>query len=232
MKICICFIALQRTIGITYKNIEHNLINEDNEFTIIYVTWKNENIDTFLSIFPNTIVYRVDEITEEDEGYKKWQEGLKYHISLRYISLFIWYRQIYLWKKAADILKTKETEFDLMIRMRTDIIFENDYVFRYYKEIKENTLYFASEPRHSIYGDERGCPDQFFMGKPCDVIKALNIVDNIHNYKITYVERLRTWFPVDTLEENIVQPETCLYNYLKGEGRHIVHLPFKLELIR
>ena len=80
MKICLCFIGLQRTISRTYQNIEINIIDTTNEFTKVFVTWKNENIDIFLSLYPDTIIHRVDEVSQEDEEFKKWKDGLKMHL--------------------------------------------------------------------------------------------------------------------------------------------------------
>ena len=40
------------------------------------------------------------------------------------------------------------------------------------------------------------------------------------------------WYPVDTLEENIIQPESSLYYYLKGEGVDIKYLPTVINILR
>ena len=83
MKICLCFIGLQRTISKTYQDIQENVIDNKNKFTIVYVTWKNENIDDFLRIYPDSIIHRVDEVKLEDEEFNKWKIGLNMHISWR-----------------------------------------------------------------------------------------------------------------------------------------------------
>jgi hypothetical protein len=237
MKICLCFTGLQRTINKTYQNIESNLINGENEFIKLFITWKNENIDTFISIYPDTIIYRVDEITIEDEEFKKWKEGLQMHISWRRtyepdIALFRYYQQIYLWKKAADVLQSHQNEFDLYIRVRTDINISGNIVSSQYNNIKENTIYFPNEPRNSIFENGTGCPDYYFMGKPSVVIKALCILDYLHKYRVTYTESNTKWFPEPMIEENVIQPESSMYIFLKSENMEIEYLNNIIEIIR
>ena len=236
MNICICFTGLQRTIDRTYKNIESSLIDKENTFTKVFVTWRNENINTFLSIYPDMVVHRVDEVTPEDEEFKKWKDGLQMHISWRRtyqpeVALFRYYQQIYLWKKAALFLSMNES-FDLMIRVRSDITISGDIVSSQYNDMKENTLYFPTEPRHSIFNNGTGCPDYYFIGKPSVVIKALSIVDYLHKYKITYKESDTMWFPEPVIEENIIQPESSMYIFLKGEGIDINFLNNTIDIIR
>ena len=96
----------------------------------------------------------------------------------------------------------------------------------------ELSIFFPSEPRQSILKEGEGCPDQFFIGKPESVLKALQIIDFLHKYKITYIEKHIMWYPVDTLEENIIQPESSLYYYLKGEGVDIKYLPTVINILR
>jgi hypothetical protein len=237
MKVCIWFTGLQRTINKTHENIESNFINDVDTFTKVYVTWKNENTYTFLSIYPDAIIYKVNEVTQEDEEFKKWKEGLQMHISWRRsyepnFALFRYYQQIYLWKKAAEVLKSHENEFDLCIRIRTDINISGNIVSSYYNSIKENTIYFPSEPKHSIFSDETGCPDYYFIGKPSVVIKALCILDYLHKYRVTYTESNTKWFPGSVIEENIIQPESSMYIFLKGEGINIEYLNNRIEVIR
>ena len=239
MKICLCFIGLQRTISRTYQNIEINIIDTTNEFTKVFVTWKNENIDIFLSLYPDTIIHRVDEVSQEDEEFKKWKDGLQMHISWRRtyepdFALFRYYQQIYLWKKASEFLVSYKNEFDLFMRLRSDSIFLNNPIHEYYNIMLESELsiFFPSEPRQSILKEGEGCPDQFFIGKPESVLKALQIIDFLHKYKITYIEKHIMLYPVDTLEENIIQPESSLYYYLKGEGVDIKYLPTVINILR
>jgi len=237
MKICICYIGLQRTISKTYLNLEENIIDNKNEFIRIYVTWKNENIDSFLSLFPNTIVHRVDEVTIEDEDFKKWKLGLQMHISWRRTydpeyALFRYYQQIYLWKKAAMFINSIKDSFDLMLRLRTDITISGKLINNYYENIKENSIYFPTEPRQSILGNGTGCPDHLFMGKASIIIKALSIIDYLYKYKIDYIEYGKQWFTEPTKEENIIQPESSLYQFLIGENINIEFMDNKIDIIR
>jgi hypothetical protein len=130
------------------------------------------------------------------------------------------------------VLKSHENEFDLCIRIRTDINISGNIVSSYYNSIKENTIYFPSEPKHSIFYDETGCPDYYFIGKQSVVTKALSILDYLHKYRVTYTESNTKWFPNSTIEENIIQPESSMYIFLKGEGINIEYLNNRIEVIR
>ena len=237
MKICLCFTGLQRTISRNYQNIEENIIDTTNEFTKVFVTWKNENIDEFLSIYPDTIVHRVTEVSQEDEEFKKWKVGLQMHISWRRtyepdFALFRYYQQIYLWKKAALFLDSIKESFDLMMRLRTDITILGKIVSSHYSYMRDNTLYFPNKPRNSIFGNGTGCPDYYFIGKPSNVIKALCILDYLHKYRVTYTESNTKWFPEPVIEENIIQPESSMYIFLKEENIEIEYLNNTIEVIR
>jgi hypothetical protein len=238
MKICLCFIGLQRTISKTYQDIQANVIDNKNEFTIVYVTWKNENIDDFLRIYPDSIIHRVDEVKLEDEEFNKWKIGLNMHISWRrtYNSLddclFRYYQYTYLLKKAALFLDYMKESFDLYVRLRTDINISGEIVSSYYDDIKEDTVYFPTEPRESIFGGGTGCPEYYFLGKPSIVLKVLSVIDYVHKYKINYIERNQWWFPEPTPEENIVQPESLLYKFLIGENIFIEFLNNSIHIVR
>jgi len=244
MKICLCFIGLQRTISKTYQDIQENVIDNKNKFTIVYVTWKNENIDDFLRIYPDSIIHRVDEVKLEDEEFNKWKFGLNMHISWRrtYNSLddclFRYYQHIYLLKKAALFLDYMKESFDLYVRLRTDINISGQIVSSCYDDIKEDTVYFPTAGgspssgigRHSIFGDDTGCPDHYFLGKPSNVLKVLSVIDYVHKYKINYIET--RWFPEPTPEENIVQPESTFYKFLIGENISFEFLSNSVQVVR
>lgn len=237
MKICICFTGLQRTIHQTHQNIVSQIINPKHEYGIIFVTWRNESTDRFLSIFPQACVHYIDEITIDNEEFQQWKHSFQMHISWRRTyestyALFRYFQQIYLWRETARFLSNFKEQFDLFMRIRTDIHILKYPVHLSYETIEDNTLYFPSEPKHSIFNNQKGCPDYYFLGRPSVVIKALSILDYLHKYKIRYIEDNPKWFPVPTLEENIVQPESSMYIFLEGEKINIEFLDNSIEIIR
>lgn len=238
MKICVCFTGLQRTIEQNYQNLYINLFNNNEiEFEYIFVTWKNESTEKFSQFFPNATIFKIDEITMDNELFQSWSKSIQMHISWRRTyeppkDLFRYFQQIYLWKHAALILELIKQKYDLCMRVRTDIRIHGAPIHALYPAMNENTIYFPTEPRQGIFFDGKACPDYYFIGKPDIVIKALSIVDYLHKYKVNYIEKDPKWFPVETLEENIIQPESSMYLFLEGENINIEYLPNHIELIR
>lgn len=241
MKLCVCFTGLERTILQNRVNILSNIIdiskNDEHEIGIVFVTWKSESTTTFEDLFPMATIHRIDDITIEEEGFQTWKNSIQMHISWRRTyepsyALFRYYQQIYLWKKAALFLENFKDHFDLFMRMRNDVQINGVPIHTCYSMIEENALYFPTSPRHSILGNEKGCPDYYFVGKPSIVIKALSIVDYLYKYKINYLEENKKWFDEPTYEENIIQPETSMYLFLEGENIKIHFLENSIEVIR
>lgn len=239
MRICLCFLGLERTISKTYSNICSNIIDNTNTFAIVFVTWNNESSDTFHRLFPSAYIHKVKEISIEGDEFNNWKQGLQMHISWRRTyesdyALFRYFQQIYLWKKASEFLNTIKDQVDIIVRLRTDIAYSQP-IYHFYKLIKDNKpsiLFFPNDTQQHILREGESCPDQFFMGNPYSVLKALDISDFIHQYKINYIETKRKWFDVDTYEMNIIQPESTLYYYLKGSNIDIIKLPFTFNIER
>lgn len=237
MKICICFIGLERTIERTYQNLLIQIANPDHEYAIVFTTWKHESTEKFRRLFPNAHIHTVEEITIENEEFQKWKESFQMHISWRRTyeptyALFRYFQQIYLWREAARFLQPFCSTFDLCMRVRTDIQILGSPFYPLYPSIQENTLWFPGEPRHSIFGNNKGCPDYYFVGRPAVVLKALSILDYLDKYKINYIEDNPKWFATPVHEENILQPETSLYVFLEGEGITIEFAENSIEIIR
>ena len=237
MKVGICFIGLERTIDKTYQNILSNVLEKDHSFLFLFITWQNESTEKFQKLFPFAFIHRVKEITIDGPEFQEWNKGIQMHISWRrtyepLYALFRYFQQIYLWKQAALFLEKFKSDFDILMRIRTDIEFVGSPIFQCYSSIENTKLYFPSEPKNSIFSNEIGCPDHFFIGKADTVIKGLSIVDYTHRYKINYVEKSPKWFGSLKQEENIVQPETSLYLFLQGEGITPCFLPTNIQVIR
>lgn len=236
MKILLCFTGLERSIEKTFQNIVSNVFSQEHEYSIVFVTWVSESTEKFQSIFPQAHIHKIsaDPIREE---FEKWKGNLQMHISWRRTyepeyALFRYFQQIYLWKQAASFLNHFKDHFDLYMRIRTDINIIGKQIYPSFSECKENTIYFPSKPRQSIFYNENGCPDYYFFGKPNTVMKALSIVDYLDKYKVNYLEEHKNWFETPTLEENIIQPESSMYLFLEGEKIQMEFIENRIEVIR
>jgi hypothetical protein len=250
MKICHCFIGLLRCIDKTAGHLQSTLFYTGHTYDVVCVTWQSEDTALFKQIFPNATIYKIPDIQEKDNTeFDIWKEGLQLHISLRRSEeqgwpyngtsgKFHYYRQLYLLRKASDILDSlhKKNTYDLMSRLRTDILIHSETpIFDKYQHMLEypkNHIFFADLYRHALKKDGEGCPDQFYMGAPDSIIMALKALDFTRKYRISYTEMLTKWFPTPQLEENIIQPESILYYFLVGEGFVPTYLPYRIEIVR
>lgn len=240
MNICLCFIGLQRTFEKTYKNIIESLIHNDgSKFYILYVTWESENTDLFKNVFPFATIAKFPDITMEYKEFQSWKKNLQMHISWRRtyepdMALFRYFQQIYLWKQTAIILKQLSNTFDIIARLRTDVRYSSPIYPIYHRILATDatSIYFSKYQEQYILNEGECCPDQFFIGKPDAMIKILEIMDYVDLYKINYIERKRKWFTNDTLETNILQPESTLYYFLKGENLSFTYLDTEIEVVR
>lgn len=239
MKVCLCFIGLQRTIGATVANIAQSfLLHPTAEISILYVTWQSEQTDDFQNLFPSAQIVKIPPISMEDQTFQDWKKNIQMHISWRRtydptVALFRYFQQIYLWKKAAEILQTYQTPFDILARLRTDIVYSSP-TYPLYEKILNGTaeIYFPEYKDQHILLEGECCSDQFFIGKYKSVLKTLQILDSVDLYKINYVEKKRIWFPEDTFERNIVQPESTLYYFLVGEKIPFARMNINIDVVR
>jgi hypothetical protein len=250
MKICHSFIGLLRHIDKIADHLISTLLYTGHEYHIVCVTWQSEDTTLFKQIFPNAIIYKVADIVEkENSEFDTWKEGLQLHISLRRSEeegwpyngnsgKFHYYRQLYLLRKASDILEQlhKKNNYDLMSRLRSDVKIHSDIPiftkYEYMLQSPKNHVFFADLHRHAIKKEGEACPDQFYMGSPDAILMALKALDYTRKYKISYTESLTKWFPTPQLEENIIQPESILYYFLVGEGFALCYLPYRIEIVR
>jgi len=241
MKICVCFIGLQRTIEQTIDNIRSKVFDNENTFDIIFVTWANEDTTIFERCFPSAKIYKIQPIDDKDSYFLEWINNYKMHISWRNTypngndALFRYFIQIYLWKKAVGIIDTLQETYDLVIRMRTDIKIHGTPIHIYYTLAAEhkNVVYFPNEQGQCIFPDkDYSLPDQLFMGNPDDMKILLSIIDHMDICNVTYTETILRWFGKPQLETNILHPETSLYIYSKNKLLTAVIMQNRIEVIR
>lgn len=243
MKVLLCFLGLQRTILKTHLHLKESCMSGPHEYSVIYITWKNEDTSAFQQVFPEAHIFKIDPVDMTCPKFQIWKKGLTPHVSWQRtyfnddICLFRYFQQIYLWKRASEYMQQSGLlhTIDILVRMRTDIHIHGYPVYMFYDIVNnndDNYVYFANEPRHGIEKPHEGCPDLLFFGKPTTVCKTLEILDYIHKYKHSYLEAKPVWYPTPKWEENIVQPESSLYYATLGEGRKPFYLPLRIELVK
>lgn len=226
MNIIICFTGLVRTILETSENLKKHLLNNTDNFTILFVTWESENVDDFVTCFPNSIIYKIQDIYKDNNiQFDEWCKNtimsrcwIHAHQTNKN-ALFIYYRQIYLWDKAANILENFNNidNFDIAVRARTDILVNNEFVHNYYNYVTNSNIFFPNEPRFSLVSDF-GCPDYIFLGNPKNVIKLLKIRNSINHLYNKY---------------NIpIQPETTMHFMLLDNMIEKIYMNNNIQIIR
>lgn len=239
MRICLCFLGLQRTFRTTSARILSRVLDENHSYSVVYVTWESESVNDLVEVLPNTTVVRIPDVKQEGPEFSAWKQGLQMHISWRRtyepeVALFRYFQQIYLWNQAALLLSPHAHSFDLMVRLRTDVIYSHP-LFPFYEGAlldQQPSVWFSENPGHYIFKEGQCCPDQVFFAKPKEFLHALSILNHVHDYRLNYLETNRKWFLNDTWERNILQPESTLFYYLKGSGIQIHYLPVSIEVIR
>ena len=223
MKIGLYFTGLERSIKKTVDNLYESIVDTNHIYDIVFVTWENESIKDFKDCFPESKIVYLENIDISNKEFQDWKKDLQIHESwlgkykTNENSLFNYYRQIYLWKETSRYLETKT--YDLVVRCRTDIIINGNLPKFQFNNISPNTVYFPNGPRHGAFGNwYEGCPDYIMFGKQDVIMKSLSIVDYIDKYKYG--------------QTNIIQPESTMYLFLKGENISIEFLSYSIELIR
>jgi hypothetical protein len=239
MRICLCFLGLARTFEATHSTIIQQTMDANHTYSVVYVTWGSENTEIFEKIFPNAMIVKIPDVNQESPCFLSWKEGLQMHISWRRsydpsYALFRYFQQIYLWNQAALLLEQHQDKFDIMVRLRTDITYSQSITPFYTQVFEEERpiVFFSGNTQQHILFEGQSCPDQFFLAKPGPFLTTLQVLQHIHTYRINYLETKRKWFPIDTWERNIVQPESILFYYVKGNRMDVCYLPIEISIHR
>ena len=239
MRICLCFLGLQRTFDQTAEKILAAILDSSHVYFPIYVTWESEPVDVISRVLPTTKIVRIPDVKQDGPEFSAWKQNLQMHISWRRtyepeVALFRYFQQIYLWNQAALYLSPFAKSFDLMVRLRTDVVYSHP-LFPFYERALQDqqpSVWFSENPRQSIGNEGECCPDQIFFAKPNEFLHTLSILRHAHQYTVNYLETNRKWFPIDTWERNILQAESTLFYYVKGSGFQVHFLPISIEIIR
>ena len=74
MKVLICFTGLTRTISETAENLKQHLFSDIFSIKVVFVTWKDENVDDFMKCFPEATVYTIPSISIDDDHFQEWKK--------------------------------------------------------------------------------------------------------------------------------------------------------------
>ena len=117
-----------------------------------------------------------------------------------------------------DLIIEYETKnninFDIILRIRTDVHLSNSIV-KYYNNVIENNVYVASEPRYDIYN--RGSyPDFLIFGRNKEMKNILNAIHIIENC---------------LYEPHTFHPESSAYAITKYYNYNCNHLPITVSKV-
>ncbi len=189
----------------TYENVIGkvigSIVNENNKVHIYCSSDNSSKIDDFIRLY-KPVSWVNDPITHSYtfEKYPKAEETNIYTMGCHFINK----------KRVFELLLQNKEEYDLVVSLRADLIFENSFDF---SQIEDNTIYIP------IGADWRlGINDQVAYGKP-DVMKKYNeIIDNCEN-----------------LLQNqgcIVHPESLTYSNILYHNLKIKRVNVKYKIIR
>lgn len=222
MKVLICFTGLVRTISETAENLKKNLFHDDYTIKVVFITWIGENIDEFIKIFPEAIIYTIPIISNNDKHFLEWKKNTIMHDSWINTygnndnALFQYYRQIFLWKQSSILLEN-HCEFDIFVRARTDVKLSGNLLHEYYRYINTTNVFFPNGPRHSFI-EQIGCPDYFFLAKYQVFHHCLSIMDSINILYIKYI------IPI--------QPETIMHFHILDNNFYIDYMDNIVSIVR
>jgi len=222
MKVLVCFTGLVRTISETAENLRQNIFSVNCSVTMVFVTWKGENIEDFIKCFPEATIYTIPTISIDDEHFLEWKKDTIMHHSWvntygnNHNALFQYYRQIFLWKQSSIILE-KYCNFDVFCRARTDVKLSGKLLHEYYEKVDSSNIFFPNNPRHSFI-ENIGCPDYFFLAKSPIFHYTLTILDSI-NYLYT--------------KYNLhIQPETTLHFHILDKNIYLNYMDNNVTIVR
>ena len=177
MKVAICISGHLRTFDKCIKNIRENIFNPIKEAfdTSIFLSTWNDNID--LSFIKD------DNIKIHIEDFFTFNLGSMNYLKFPNLccsttcdnAASMWYKC----KKVFDMVDEK---YDIIIRIRPDIIYENKIDINLIKEsVNNNKIYMSKSPGWYLEVT-KGMLDPFLFGNFKLMSNVMNIYDNIPNY--------------------------------------------------
>lgn len=217
MNICINIYGKQIDLSNTKNMIDNYIVDNKNNFHILYTGWNNEE-NIFENIFENSYIkrYNIDQNILEDllkkyEGYKS--DPTNGHKSFTHILL-----GLYIKNKSKETIKLfcdeKNIKFDFIITLRTDTKLSSPIFNDYNKIIDDLDKIFISKESYLDYNiyNNGGYSDFIVISNYNNMV---NILDQLNNIDKCIFD-----------ENKFFHPETAFYKYLNSLKVNIKRLNF------
>lgn len=219
MKICINIFGSQRDVNNTVDLVNNYIIENENEYYILYTGWENEP-QIYETLFENIYIKRFaldkQAIKEYCHKYSQYKvhDGYVPPKTLEYIL-----EGLYIKQKSMVTIQSfmidNNIQFDLIITVRSDTKL-TDKLSNYYSEIIQHGLdkiYIANGPNWNIF-NKGAASDLICISNYENTIKML---DQIRNFDKCIAEETNNTF----------HPETSYYRYLRWCNDSVIRLNFE-----
>jgi hypothetical protein len=219
MKIAVNFYGQPRDPQNALKTFNNAIVNSKDKFKVLYTTWDDERIDKFEELFPHSFIRQV---SRPDVNYfDDYNERFRVDATNPNKTLYGYLLSLYCKKESAKTIELFEeisnTEFDLLITLRTDTILDSNVIQEFYDAAsqKTNTAFVTSEINHDVY--QKGAyPDMFLMTSR----KSIN--------SLRQIEILEKCVVPGT---NFFHPETSAYQCLIANNLSVEYMQMTARVI-
>ncbi len=172
MKICLNYYGQIRDIGILRRTFKDFIqTGNENQYHIIWTTWKTEDVSLFKHQFPNSYTLQYEEPNMDNYKYITSNYNLDITNNQRKtISHYV--KGLYIKSKSIETITKYEKEhnidFDMIITLRCDTIIHDNHLYGFYEQILENahnTIFLANGPRFAIYNEPADADSMFIANK-------------------------------------------------------------------
>ena len=203
INICLNYYGQPRDTEIT-KNTFNTFINTSNNinYHIVYTTWKDENIDAFQQLFPNSYINLVDKPDMQNydnlinnyriDDSNNWRKSMEHYIIGMYIKKMSY-------TTINDFEEKNNINFDFIVSLRTDTYLDN-HLCNFYDIIGrnlDNVVYVANNPTFAVH-NQPALPDVMFISNKNTSKKILEQLDVLDKCAVN--------------NTNFFHPESSFYN--------------------
>ena len=204
LNICLNYYGQPRDTEIT-KNTFNTFINTNNiNYYIVYTTWKDEKIDEFQQLFPNSYINLVDKPDMQNydnliNNYRLDNSSILNRKSLEHYIMGLYIRKM----SYTSIIAFEEKNninFDFIVSLRPDIYLDN-HLCNFYDIIRtnlDNVVYVANNPTFAIYYNQPALPEGMFISNKINSKKILEQLDILDKCVVN--------------NTNFFHPESSFYN--------------------
>jgi hypothetical protein len=215
MKVCINYFGQPRKLEVMNITYDTFLKDDKNDIHILWTTWKSENINEFMTIFPNAYINQIDEPNMDNYSHITTKYRMDPGSPNKTIDHYI--KGLYVKYKSSDTISNYEynnnINFDIIITTRIDTYINSSGKFnKYYDDIiNKNSVFVGSGPKFNVYNNG-AYPDVISIAKPDIMKKSLNQISIIDKCNVNNTN----WF----------HPETSFYKSFIAQNINVVELDF------